>query len=669
MVAVGLGLALHGASGTVGAAPAASTKSQDPIVEAREALRLGDKLKLAALRQSVLASAHPLASWVDYWELSNRLGTAQGPEVEAFYERWPRSYVEDRLRNDWLLELGRRRDWTAFNKDLPRFKMRDDREVTCYGLWAQHLAGQDVREVAREAWWAQRDSDEGCHQMALALFGAKRLTASEVWRKVHLSTEWNRPRAARAAASLLGSKEEKAVALAWDKPLQVLGRKSALSVETARQVTLVALTRLAATDPQAAAQRLTQPTFTSWPAALKAGAWAAVAKQSALKLLPEASQAYQKAWSLHLQATPPWAWTDDTLAWQARAALRNEALGAERWGVVLQSIDAMSAHEQKDATWMYWKARALLARAADGPPGEATRGMARHLLQSISSPLSFYGKLAIEELGSRIVWPSAPAPLSAAERQAAQEHPGLSRALLLVSLGLRQEGVREWNFSLRGMSDRELLAAAQLACDRQVWDRCINSSDRTRHEVDLNQRFPMPYREEVQRVAQEAGLDPATLYGLIRQESRFVVDARSHVGAAGLMQVMPATARWTARKIGLAWKPEMIGDRETNLKIGATYLKWVLEDFGGSVAMAAAAYNAGPGRPRKWREGPEMDAAIWAENIPFNETRDYVKKVLSNATVYAALLKQEGMPSLRQRLGASIGPRDSKAPPIQQDLP
>ena len=138
--------------------------------------------------------------------------------------------------------------------------------------------------------------------------------------------------------------------------------------------------------------------------------------------------------------------------------------------------------------------------------------------------------------------------------------------------------------------------------------------------------------------AGDIGLDPAYVFGLIRQESRFITDARSHVGASGLMQVMPATARWTAKKIGLPFTPAMINDRDINLKIGTGYLKLVLDDFDGSQLLAAAAYNAGPSRPRRWREGAVVEPAIWAENIPFSETRDYVKKVLSNATVYAALL-------------------------------
>ena len=228
--------------------------------------------------------------------------------------------------------------------------------------------------------------------------------------------------------------------------------------------------------------------------------------------------------------------------------------------------------------------------------------------------------------------------------------------------------MREWNYTLRGLGDRELLAAAQLACDREVWDRCINTSERTKAEIDMAQRFPMPFRKDVVAVSGEVGLDPAYVYGLIRQESRFIMDARSGVGASGLMQIMPATARWTAKKLGLDYKPDMIADRDVNLRLGTAYLKLVLDDFDGSQALAAAAYNAGPGRPRRWREGPLLEPAAWAENIPFAETRDYVKKVLSNAVYYNALLGGKSV-SLKAQLGPQIGPRDARAPAPDKELP
>ena len=193
-------------------------------------------------------------------------------------------------------------------------------------------------------------------------------------------------------------------------------------------------------------------------------------------------------------------------------------------------------------------------------------------------------------------------------------------------------------------------------------------SERTRSVVDMQQRFPMPFREQVLARTQAIGLDVAYVYGLIRQESRFIIDARSGVGASGLMQVMPATARWTARKIGLDYSHELITDRDVNLTLGTGYLKLVLDDFAGSQPLAAAAYNAGPSRSRRWREGPLLDPAAWAENIPFSETRDYVKKVLSNAAYYAALLGNESV-SLSARLGESIGPRDPAIASADRDLP
>jgi soluble lytic murein transglycosylase len=147
------------------------------------------------------------------------------------------------------------------------------------------------------------------------------------------------------------------------------------------------------------------------------------------------------------------------------------------------------------------------------------------------------------------------------------------------------------------------------------------------------------------------------------------MDARSGVGASGLMQLMPATARWTAKKIGLPYTPGQITDRDTNLRLGNAYLKLVLDDVGGSQPMAAAAYNAGPGRPRKWREGPVLDPAVWAENIPFAETRDYVKKVLSNAAYYAMALGGGKGTTVRARLGRPVGPPDPNAPPIDKDMP
>jgi len=707
----------------------ASAQTSDLAVDAREALRRRDAPLLATLRDRAVAQQHPLAGWIDYWELGNRLDRAQQPELDAFYARWPGSYVEDRLRNDWLLELGKRRDWANLQREFPRFRLNDDREVTCYALTAEHLARDAAAPTAPafkaralDAWFAPRDADDGCQLLATTMVEAKVFSADDAWRRARLAAEANRLRTARAAAALAAPALQPQVASALDKPALFLNAGATVASRGHAEVATLALIRVAANEPDVAASLMQERWQARLPRDLSAWVWAQIARSSATRLQAEAPAHYRTAWAEAERANPnavP-AWSDDTLAWAVRAALRDTASApAERWRAVVRAVEQFSPAEQRDSAWRYWRARAQRELAAPGAAGDRLRTQALAELRQLATELHFYGKLAAEDLGQAFVVPYRPAPVTADERTAATRHPGLTRALQLVALGLRNEGVREWNFSLRGMDDRALLAAAERACDAQVWDRCINTSERTREAVDLEQRFPMPFRDDVIAAAKQIGLDPAYVYGLIRQESRFILDARSHVGASGLMQLMPATARWTAKKVGLAYTPDAITDRAVNLKLGTSYLKLVLDDFGGSQAMAAAAYNAGPSRPRRWREGALVEAAVWAENIPFAETRDYVKKVLSNATVYSALLAGQKqaeappppavvapaasaplsavaasgvasapglvpvvytppappapppfvLPSLKARLGAAIGPREQAAPPPDKELP
>jgi soluble lytic murein transglycosylase len=651
---------------TPGPAAAQGNVQDSTVVDAREAARKRDRPRLAAARAALEAGNHPLLPWVAYWDITSRLGEATVDEVEAFYARYAGSYVEDRLRNDWLRELGRRRDWANLARDYPRFRMNDDREVSCWWLFTEHLAGRDVAEQARALWFAQRDVDDGCNLLATALVDARRLKPDDVWRKARLSIEQQRPGAAKAAVGLLGNTPARDAADAVDNPSRHLARPASGS-HSAQELRLLALMRLAQTDAAGTATRLDarglrlDETHAAW-------AWAYLARQSAFQLSTDAAGQMLRALSLLPTDANP-GWSDETLAWGVRALLRG-APPADRWPAVLRLVGWMSPAELRDPAWAYWKARAVLGSAKAGPDGDAQRAEARLQLEAAAGTTNFYAKLATEDLGRTPGLPPVPAPLTEAEVAAATGHPGLQRALLLVNLGLRDEARREWNFSLRGMDDRGLMAAARLACERQDWQLCINTADRTRTEVDLRLRYPMPFADDITSAARAQGLEPALVFGLIRQETRFMPQLKSSVGASGLMQVMPATARYVARKINLPWdNPALISDPVTNLKLGTAYLKMVLDDLSGSQAMAAAAYNAGPGRPRRWREGPVLETAIWAENIPFNETRDYVKKVLSNAAVYAALLDPRQPPALRPRLGNGIGPRDGAAAAPNTELP
>ncbi len=308
----------------------------------------------------------------------------------------------------------------------------------------------------------------------------------------------------------------------------------------------------------------------------------------------------------------------------------------------------MPAELQRDPAWTYWYARAL---SADGRHADA-----QALYRTIAGRYEFYGKLASEELGEPIVLPPRAAP-AAPERVASFErNAGLRRSLKLYELGLRLEGAREWNWQTRGMDDRQLLALAQFARNMGVIDRMISTSDRTREEFDFAQRFPSPHREQLAAHADAAGLDETWVYGLIRQESRFTADARSSAGAMGLMQLMPTTARYVARRVGMNdYAPARITELDVNLRLGTSYLRFVLDDLDGHPVLATAAYNAGPRRPRAWRAtlARPVEGAIFAESIPFNETRDYVKKVMSNSVYYAALFENKAQ-SLKARLGVIV---------------
>lgn len=643
-----------------GAAPLvqAQNRGDDTLLEMQQAFRKGDRKKLEQLLPA--ARGHALEPWAAYWELKVRLAEATPQEVQAFLQRYAGTYQEDRLRNDWLLLLGQRRDWAQFAELHPGYRMSDDREVRCYALLIDQIKGSAPASAADEVrrnWYALRDADDGCTHAASQLFADKKLGVLDVWRKARLAAEANRTRVVRNAVEIVAPDALPQLRDVFDSPTKYLLGRATARGKMRQELVVLALIRLAAGDPQAAASQLDakwggqlSPEERNW-------VWGVIGKQAAQKLSPDALDYFANV-------TRDGDLNDDILGWKARAALR-----AGQWKTVRKTIDAMGDDARQETTWVYWKARALLA----GKPSEAERADARQLLEGIAGTRGFYEQLALEELGQRIATPPAPAPLTAEEKAAARANPGLNRGLYAILLGLRGEGVREWNYTTNlhtpgGMTDRELLAAADFACQREVWDRCINTSERTRAVTDVAQRFPTPFRNAVVERAQGIGLDPAYVYGLIRQESRFVMDARSGVGASGLMQVMPATARWTARKIGLTgFTPDQITDRDTNITIGTAYLKLALDDFAGSMAMAAAAYNAGPGRPRSWRNGPVLDAAIWAENVPFAETRDYVKKVLANTTNYAALLT--GQPqSLKSRLG-TIGPRDAAAPEVNSDLP
>lgn len=638
----------------------AQPTGDDVLLQMQQAFRKGDKATLTRLLPA--AQGHTLEPWAAYWELRSRLDSATPEEVQAFLQRWRGTYQEDRLRNDWLLLLGKNRDWTTFAQQHADFRMQDDREVRCYALTADLLQGKAPQNVAEEAvrlWHTQSANDDGCANLAATLYANKQLKEEAIWQRARLGAELNRQGQTSRAVGIVAPDMQSQVSDVFASPIKYLsGTSKNARGNVRRELALLAIIRMAASDPAQAADQMESRWANQLRTEERNWAWGVIGKMAARKLDPTAVSYFDKV-------TRSSDLDDDALAWKTRAALR-----AGNWNLARKAIDGMSEAAQADPSWVYWKGKAL---ASGRVVTEREKTESRALFERIASADGFYEQLALEELGQRVTVPPAPQPLTAAEKDQAEKNPALTRALYAIRAGLRSEGVREWNYATNlhdagGMGDRALYAAADRACRAQVWDRCINTSERTRGFMDWQQRYPMPFRDTVLARAGQIGLDPAYVYGLIRQESRFIMDARSGVGASGLMQVMPATARWTARKIGMTdFTPGMINDRDVNIQIGTAYLKLALDDFQGSMAMAAAGYNAGPGRPRNWRNGPVLDGAIWAENVPFTETRDYVKKVLANTTNYAALIT--GQPqSLRARLG-TVGPKPVEAPADNKELP
>lgn len=611
---------------------AALNANDDVFLALRDAARRNDAIKAGELASRL--TDYPIPSYVDYYRLKSNIKDAPVAEIRDYLTRYDGSAIADRLRNDWLLELGKVRDWNTFDEQYPLFILNDDTQLKCYALMSRADKEQNVAEEARVLLVSPKDYGEACQSLITTLAEQGQFNVSDLWAQIRLAAEYNLPEIARNIARLADAPEN-LVVQAMDKPARVLAR-SLDSGRAAHEAFIIALGRMARTNPEQAVGALEKAGQQLSPQ-MQALGWAQIALQTTLKLAPDAVQHWYKAGDAPL--------TLEGHQWKARAALR-----AGDWNLVKAAVDGMPPALHADPTWIYWLGRALKEQGKQED--------AQQLFQSIASQTGFYGQLALEELGQKVTIPQqtlAPAP---EEITAATENLGFWRALKFFEMDLRFEGTREWNWQLRRMGDRQLLAAAEFARQNNVLDRMVHTSDRTKAEFNFTQRFPTPFGDLMHAHTQTLGLDKAWVYGLIRQESRFIMNARSHVGASGLMQLMPATARYVARKIGMSdFHPGRVNDISVNIALGSNYLNMVLTDLDGSQALASAAYNAGPGRSRAWRSTLTrvVEGAIFAESIPFSETRGYVKNVLSNATYYAALFENKPQ-SLKERLG-TIAPK------------
>jgi soluble lytic murein transglycosylase len=336
-----------------------------------------------------------------------------------------------------------------------------------------------------------------------------------------------------------------------------------------------------------------------------------------------AAQDHQPAALKWLTAVSAEASDENLHLWRVRAALR-----ANEWETAKRFVMGLPEELQKQAQWRYWKAR-IVEQSGD-------KDAAKTLYQGLATERGYYGFLAADRTGFAYSMQHSPVEATPEEISAMLARPGIRMAQELYLMGQTLDARRQWAYTTRRMNNRDLAVAAVIARQWGWHDRAILTVSRSDYQDDIELRFPLLYRDVIEDKATRHGLDAGWVYGVVRQESAFVPDARSGAGALGLMQLMPTTGRLTGRRLNVPVNgTHALLDVEKNINLGAGYLREMLDRYRGNQVLATASYNAGPNRVSDWfQEDAALDAEIWVETIPFNETRDYVKNVLAFTTVY-----------------------------------
>ena len=580
-----------------------------------------------------------MAPYVESWLLKPQL-TTDSPEIRAFLKKYEGERPAEILRADWIRAQAKQGNWVLVAQQGTQM-LQPEPDVQCYSLLPRVNNGDTAaKDQARQLWTTSVDTPEACQMLFEAMWANGDLKASDGWLRARRQVAMNKPGQARLTLGVMRVNANDAAGgldAVLGRPVIYLERVGTPNDDTQKELATLALVRMARNEPTSAI-----PALKRYGGHLEKPqqeyVWGIIGWQLGIQQSPEALNAVRQSGTVLLP--------DDAMAWRIRVALR-----AQDWSLVRKDIEAMPEPMINSPEWVYWLGRAYKAQGRDSAAEEQFRKI-------VGQP-NFYGVLAAEELGGRAKVPAQASPATPDEIRAVEKQPGIRRALAMYRLELRPEGVKEWSWALRGMSDRQLLAAAEIAQRNQIIDRSISAADRTKDEHNYKLRFPTPHADKIMTHSDRQNLDKAWVYGLMRQESRFVTNAKSNVGAAGLMQVMPATGKWVANKIGVKLAPGDLHNPDTNVMLGTTYMRLVLESLDNHPVLASAAYNAGPGRARKWRDVKPLEGAIYAETIPFSETRDYVKKVMSNAVFYQTVMTGN-TPSLKIMLG-TIGPKSGQS--------
>lgn len=541
-------------------------------------------------------------------------------QAAQFLSQQPPSAMANTVRNQWLKSLGKRGQWAVFTQHYNQLKADErDQETRCYaglgGIDTDHsLANSLVQELGR--------LPEGCNRYLAQAASAGQLDSQAAWRRVRGLLSNNQITDARELAQALGS------------PLPNPLSSANASSQGGQEAMLYSVISRDGRRAADVAERI-QALSASLTRAQTGFAWAVAAHHQALNQNMDTALAY-------FNRADPNQLSQEQWEWYARSALR-----LQRWNDVGRIIQSMPSPLRQDPTWQYWLARSLSAQGQKAQAEQLYR-------QAAASGRNFYALMATEALGAQVDTRNNVADSKAADVHRVAQDGNIARALALFQAAqnngdwtMRRQAQNEWRYAIKDYNEDTLLASSVLAHEQGFYEMGILSADRTNNKLNYNLRYISPFRNITEYYTAQANVDPAWVYGLIRQESRFMLGVKSRVGATGLMQVMPATANEIARKIGMS--AAELHTMDGNIRMGTWYLGDARNRLGDEV-LATAGYNAGPSRARRWQAGVPLEGAVYAETIPFDETRTYVKNVMANATYYASLF-QEPQTSLTRRMG------------------
>lgn len=603
--------------------------SDKDFLAAREAYQQGNLALLAEYGNKL--QDDNLKIYADYYLLSKQLAVLPTDALQSFFQQYKGSWLAEKLRSEWLKVVAKRGDWPTFQQYYGEL-VDPDNDLKCYAYQARAINGDKnaLTEAKDSLWLNGRFLGEACEGVLNQAQEAKLMNEDDYWQRLRLALQANNHGLARSVAGKLGIDLSPTLLQKIDSaPKQYLAKPD-VATAIGHELYLMAL-------GQASNQDLSL-TATYWQSVVekfakndKAYGWRLLAIAATKRQDPRAV-----SW---FKASNDTLWLDSDREWQARAAIR-----FENWPELITTIESMTPSKQQERCWRYWRAHALQKLGQKETVYKAVYG-------GLAVDDDYYGLLARDHLGEKVTaTPPAYEP-TAEDLQRLANNDSLQRAIRLFLLDLRTEAVREWSWGLRNADDKLLLTAAEQAANVRWYDRAIYAAERTKQLHRYSLRYLAPYKEVAQGYAQEVGLDPAWVYGLMRQESRFITNARSGVGAGGLMQLMPTTAQWVANRLKIRYHATMVNDVGMNVRLGTYYLKTILSNLGNQPVLATAGYNAGPNRAKQWQDdNRRLEADIYVESIPFLETRDYVKKVMTNAVHYAVSFGQ-GPQSLQARMG------------------